>query len=186
MVALRCAAFGVSVMKRLLVTFLLCFGLAAPAVIVPNMIAPSVASAEILKHEESRLQIFVPDDWVKDTEDEDLLTVHPKDESVGMFFLVVDASDFEAAMDEVGKELDKIVKDFKEDGEAKEDTLNGLKVIYQDGTGKIEGKPADVGLMVILAEKTKKVVIVFAAGEKGKYKKHEPTLTKIFKSIKAY
>lgn len=172
-------------MKRLFVTFLLCFGLAAPAVVAPNLIAPSVASAEILKHEEARLQIFIPDNWVQETE-EDLLIVHPKDESVGMFFFVADASDFEKAMEAFGTEMDKIVKDYKEDGEAKEDTLNGLKVVYQDGTGKIEGKPADVGMMVIIAEKTKKVVIVFAAGEKGKYKKHEATLGKIFKSIKAY
>lgn len=146
------------------------------------VLVPALALAKTYPHGDAKVSITIPDSWKVETE-ENSLTANSPDESVVLLFMVVEATDTDEALKALDKELDKVVKNVKTDGKPEEITVNGMKGVVIDGTGKVDGQKVDLGLLV-LSTKSGKVLFGLGFGETGKYKKHEADVEKIFKSIK--
>ena len=138
--------------------------------------------AEVLPHEGAGVKVWVPDNWAKDG-DEDSLIVNDPNEEIMFAFLVVDASETEAALEALETELSEIVSNVQTEDDGEEIQLNGMDGFVLDGTGSVEGTPVELGVM-LLETPSGKVLMVLAIVEASKAGKHEGTVEKIMKRIK--
>jgi hypothetical protein len=80
----------------------------------------------------------LPKGW-KAEPDGEVITVSTPDDSLSMVFWVPDEDSFDAAVNELDKELGKTIKNIKTTGAGKKDTHNGMPHFGQSGTGEVEG-----------------------------------------------
>jgi hypothetical protein len=140
------------------------------------------ADAKPYKSKAGQVEVTIPDAWKTDGKKDVLLTaVDPKQE-VALVFMVVEKADVDAALKELEKEVGPMLKDQKW-GKPKELELNGMKGMAIDGTAKVQGKAAEISV-VILKTPNKMGLILFGAVEASKRKAHEPELIEIMKSLK--
>jgi predicted Zn-dependent protease len=157
-------------------------GVSAPAAAgahVASRPAPP-AAAETFTHAEGGVQFTVPDGWKAEPEGEQL-TVSPPDGSLGIVFWVPEGDTFDAALDALGDELEKTIKDAKLDGEPKEDTHNGMEHASLTGTGVVEGEKVAFSVDLLMAKKPV-IVLTFASPEN--LEKHAGAYQSLVKSIK--
>ncbi|PIQ28594.1 hypothetical protein COW36_12520 [bacterium (Candidatus Blackallbacteria) CG17_big_fil_post_rev_8_21_14_2_50_48_46] len=141
------------------------------------------ARADWISHEGANVKLYVPDGWKQDVNGDGILVVNPQDESLMVMFWVIDGVDIKAVLDAFGPEFEKIVQDIQyQSEEPGEITINGMQAYYIQGTGQVEGEAADWEVAVIMADKP---LIVVSIAQKGAFNRHEATLTKMVKSIKA-
>lgn len=140
------------------------------------------ADAKPFKSKTGQVEVTIPDSWKTDGEKDVLLTAMDPKEEVALVFMVVDKSDVDPAVKELEKQIGPMLKDQKW-GKAKDIELNGLKGMVMDGTAKVQGKNAELSI-VILKTPSKKGLILFGAIEASKKKVHEPALVEILKSLK--
>ena len=142
---------------------------------------PAAAQAgQVFTHEEGGIQFTLPDGWKSEVEGEQL-TVSPPGGGIGMVFWVPEGDTFEAAVAALEEELGKTVKNAKFDGEAKEDTHNGMPHAGLSGTGVIEGDEVGFSVDLLMAKKPV-IVLTFASAEN--FKKFEADYMSLVKSIK--
>ena len=79
----------------------------------------SLAIAGNFRDEEGGVQIDIPDDWTVDFNDNALMA-KPADGNAGVVLIVLPSSNLESALNELGRELTPIIKDFQQDGEPEE------------------------------------------------------------------
>ncbi len=144
--------------------------------------ATSSVSAKWYSDKAAGVKVNIPKKW-KVEGDDTTLSAESKDGAAALLLMVLDAENLDAALEKLDEELSKVVTNFKEDGEAEQINLNGMKGVAADGEGDIEGKRAMIGLMV-LQSPTGKVVLVLGAVQKSKWKKHKKRITKILQSLK--
>ena len=130
----------------------------ATLITVLSLCIPLVANARTYKDDKAKVQVDIPDKWKVEAEEDSLMAQSP-DGEIGLIFLVMDAAAVDKALDEMEKELSKIFKDVKPDGEAEEVTINGMKGVSIDAKGKIRYRrtgevPADLqtNITKLLAE----------------------------------
>lgn len=146
------------------------------------MLISTVATAKTYPHEGAKVQVDIPDTWTVEAED-DTLSATSKDETIGLVFTVLAATDVDAAVDALDKELSSFIKNLRQDGKPGEVTINGMKGVSIDGKGEVEGVKMDIGLMILKAPSGKVIMVLgFAAG--GTMDKHERAVQGIFKSLK--
>jgi predicted Zn-dependent protease len=143
-------------------------------------IAP--AQAEWISHQEANVQLNVPNGWKQDTSEDGILIIGPQDESLMVMFWVLDGEDMEAVLAAFEPEFEKIVTNIKYTKTPESFTINGMKAIYVEGTGQVEGEPAEFEVAIIIAAKP---LIVVSIAQKGAFLKHQSNLTKMVKSIQA-
>jgi len=168
-----------------IVTLILCLGLllATPAFahgLPADAAAHAPAADKTFTHEEGGIQFDAPDGWKSEADDEQI-TISAPDDSISIVFWVPEADTFAAAVDALGDELDKMIKNVKLDGEAKEDTHNGMKHVSLSGSGQVEG--ANVLWSVDLLQ-AKKPVIALTFAAPGNFEKHAEGFSKLIKSIR--
>lgn len=131
-------------------------------------------------HQAGGITFNLPDGW-KAEPDGDQLTVSSPDKSIAVVFWVTEEKDFDAATKALGEELGKQIKNLKFDGEAKEDTHNGMPHSYVSGSGQIEGQDILFRTDILMA---KRPVIVLTFGSADNLQKHAEDYAKLVKSIK--
>ena len=137
-------------------------------------------AGETFTHEEGGIQFTAPDGWKAEVEGEQL-TVSPPGGGIGMVFWVPEGDTFEAAVEALEEELAKTVKNPKFDGEAKEDTHNGMPHASLSGTGTVEGENVAFSVDLLMAKKPV-IILTFASAEN--FKKFEADYWSLVKSIK--
>jgi len=142
------------------------------------------AQAGWLTHEAAGVKVNVPDDWQQDAAgDEGMMIVAPKDDSLMVMFWVVEGADLEAILTAFEPEFKKLVTEIKYAKEQPTDVeINGMKAFYMEGSGKIEGEPADWEIAVVMAAKP---LIIVSLAKKGAFKTHQADLSKMVNSIQA-
>jgi hypothetical protein len=143
--------------------------------------APGVR-AEVRVHEAAHVSIDVPKDW-KTEVDNDTMTITDPKEEVAFFLMILDAGDIQKALDAIDSEVSKSFKGVKWENEPKTHKLNGMDAIGLDGLATVDGKPVELGVLLV-ATPAKKVLMVLGAIEKDKTKQHEKTVEKFIASIK--
>jgi hypothetical protein len=142
------------------------------------------AAADTKIHRASQIQFWIPDSWTVEGEDKDQLTVSDPKGQVGLLFMVRDAKDIKAALASLDEAIDQLAKDVKLVGKPQKTTINGLETVIVDGTGKAEGKPVELSVMVVKTP-SGKYLAIFGVLEPVAKKKHEANLVKILGSLKA-
>jgi hypothetical protein len=145
-------------------------------------VGPAAADTKI--HRASQVQFWVPDNWTVEGEDKDQLTVADPKGQVGLLFMVRDAKDIKAALASLDESIDEMATDVKIVGKPQKTTINGLETVIVDGTGKAEGKPVELSVMVVKTP-SGKYLAIFGVLEPAVKKKHEANLVKILGSLKA-
>ena len=155
----------------------LCFALVTLALL-------PAASAEVKTHATAKVQMDVPAGWKAEAHSDDLMTIQdPKDE-VGIMLVVMDAKDFKKAVAAIDEEIGKVAKDIKwEHPEPKQIKLNGMDAIANGGTAMIEGKHADIGVLVAKTP-SGKLLLIFGGVESDKKAEHQNEIDGFMGSIK--
>ncbi len=157
-----------------------------PAAVLPLLLCGLFGSslvADTKYHEASGVEIWLPDNWNVEEEEDGLICGDPDDE-VAMFFLVLPYGTLEAACDALDEECAKII-DNLETGEGEEVELNGMRGYLVEGSGTVEGNPVEASVLALDVPKQDCVLLCFGMGVEGAAEKHEETLAKILESIKA-
>jgi hypothetical protein len=168
-----------------IVTLILCLGLLAtpafPRGVPAGAASNSPAAADkTYTHEEGGIQFDAPDGWKSEVDGEQI-TVSAPDDSISIVFWVPEADTFDAALEALEEELDKMIKNIKLDGEAKADTHNGMKHASLSGSGKVEGADVLWSVDLLMA---KKPVIALTFASPGNFEKQAEGYSKLVKSIK--
>lgn len=131
-------------------------------------------------HEQAGVTFELPQGW-KAAPDGEVITVSTPDDSLSMVFWVPDEANFDAAVNELDKELGKTIKNIKTTGNGKKDTHNGMPHFGQSGTGEVEGTTIEWSVDVLGA---KKPVIILTFAAPGVWEKHAEDAAKFIASIK--
>ncbi len=138
--------------------------------------------ADTLSHSTAGVNIWVPDNWSQEGDDNMLIAGDPNEEII-MVFGILEASEIDAAIEEMDRELSQIVENAEPVGEPEEVKINGMDAIVMDGKGSVEGTPVEMGIALI-ATPNKKILLVFGVVEATAAEKHEATVEKIMMGIK--
>jgi len=131
-------------------------------------------------HEQAGVRFELPKGW-KAEPDGEVITVSTPDDSLSMVFWVPDEANFDAAVNELDKELSKTIKNIKPSGPGKKDTHNGMPHFGQSGTGDVEGTTIEWSVDVLGA---KKPVIILTFAAPGVWEQHAESAAKFIASIK--
>ncbi|HEU0029129.1 MAG TPA: hypothetical protein VFQ53_00760 [Kofleriaceae bacterium] len=140
---------------------------------------PSFAGTKT--HRASQIQFWVPDNWQVEGEDRDQLQASDPKGEVSLLFMVRDAKDMKAALAAIDDTIAKVATDVKA-GTPEKITLNGMEAVVVDATGKAEGKPVELSVLLVKTP-AKKYLTVFGVLEADHKKAHEANLTKILQSL---
>ena len=146
------------------------------------LLIPALSLAKTHTHAPAKVQVDIPDNWKVEAED-DTLSATSADETLGLVFTILAASDVDAALDALDEELSSFITGLRPTGDAKPATVNGMRGVSVDGKGTIEGVAMDIGLMVLQAPSGKVIVILGFAAE-GTMGQHERDVQSIFQSLK--
>jgi hypothetical protein len=152
--------------------------------IVAFVMAAAPAHAGTKTHRASQIEFWIPDAWKVEGEDKDQLTVTDPKGQVGLVFMIRDGKDIKATLDKLDEVINKLAKDVKIVGKPTKTTLNSLETVVVDGTGKVDGKPVELSVMVVKTPNGKYLAILGVL-EPAVKKKHEKDLLKILGSLKA-
>lgn len=131
-------------------------------------------------HKEGGIQFDSPAGWKAEPKD-DQITLSTADSTVSVVIYVASEDNFNEATEAIDKELSKIIKNVKSNGEPKETTVAGMKAVNLNGTGEVNGNEIQWAVDLIQA---KKPVIVLTFSAPGASDKHESEYKQFASSIK--
>lgn len=139
----------------------------------------SAAQDHTMTHKEGGVQFALPAGWQSEAEGDRLL-VHSPDKSVAIVFFVATEDNFEAAIDAMVDEVDKIIDNVKVTNKGQEGEHNGMPMYSVSGNGTIDGKAVvwDVTLMA-----AKRPIIVMGFAEPASWKKNEAAYNELIESM---
>nr|WP_210300791.1 histidine kinase [Rhizobium rhizoryzae] len=149
------------------------------------MLFPAASFAETLAFPSDKpvASITIPDSWNPEETDTGIQATS-SDEAIYLAIDVADAADAGKVVDEAIKFLDKNgVKVDESTQKQSEDTINGMKMMNFDWSGKDKDGPVNIGLSV-LAPSANKVLLITYWGTKGEQEKHAQDLIGIISSLK--
>ena len=132
--------------------------------------AAAGGKGELVTFETAGMSYEIPAGWKKVKEDGTVIT--SADEKMVAVFIEPEQNDIDEILKNIGKEIDKVVKDAKVEGEDSSHEINGMHSRSVSGTGKIEGKDAEWSVEVI---GVKKPLIVVEFAEKGAFEANKAT-----------
>lgn len=157
--------------------------LAAGCVLGSLLLAmPGTARAEDLEHKEAKVKVTLPDKGWAGEYDDDVLDIHTDDESVHITFALLDGTDWEKALEEVGKVLGEEFESVTLGTDHVEEVQNGLYRVGLQGHGTVEGEKIEFGILVVDTP-SEKILLVVGFAAASELKKHEKTVDKILDSI---
>ena len=140
----------------------------------------SSTDGEVFTHQEGGIQFTAPASW-KSKKDEDALTIATSDDTLSVVFWVPKGDDFNQAVEDLGKQLESVIKNPKVTSPGQEAMHNGMKAYTASGTGEVEGEQI-VWEVDILQAKKPVFVVSFAAPTQ--FTKHEGEYKQLLNSIK--
>ena len=155
------------------------------AAAVAAMMFPAASFAKTLAFPSDKpvASITIPDSWNPEETDTGIQATSD-DEAIYLAIDVADAADAGKVVDEAIKFLDKNgVKVNEASQKQSEDTVNGMKMMNFDWSGKDKDGDVNIGLSV-LSPSANKILLITYWGTKGEQEKHGQTLVNIISSLK--
>lgn len=165
-------------MRQVALALVLAVGLAAAW-------APT-ASAEVVVHEKAGIQLWIPDGWDAESDDDGLTIYGPNEEDaeVVVTFHIMKVKKIAEALDAIDDELDEVCDDLKVTSEAEHLTINGLDAIAVEADAVIDGEAVEMALMIVDTPHHNRVLLAFGVGSSDHIRKHKANLAKVLRSIK--
>ena len=146
-----------------------------------NSSASSSSNAgEVFTHQEGGIQFTAPADW-KSKKDEDALTVMTSDNTLSVVFWVPKGDDFNQAVEDLGKQLESVIKNSKLTSPGQATTHNGMEAYTASGTGEVENEQIVWEVDIL---KAKKPVFVVSFAAPAQFSKHADEYKQLLGSIK--
>jgi hypothetical protein len=146
------------------------------------ILASAPVSAAEKAHPAAKIKLWFPDGWEL-AEDEGDWTIQDPDEEVTIALTLFEASQFDAALDDLDRELAKKVDNLVRASKPTQTKINGLKATGLTARGKHDGIPVEIEVLLV-ATPADKILLFYGMAEAGKFKKHSRTITRILQSIK--
>ena len=150
----------------------------SPAYVVPAQ--DDDDDDEVLSHEEGGIQFTMPAGWKAEKSGE-AVTVNAPDKSISVTFWVPEGDTFEAAVDAVGDELEKRIKNPKLNGEGRKGTHNEMPYYSLSGSGEVNDQDVLFSMDMVMA---KKPVIILSFASPENFKRNAAEYNKLLQSIK--
>jgi hypothetical protein len=148
-------------------------------IIIAAMLLPVLpVFAEIISNPVAGITMDVPDRWKVKKSGTDIELTSP-DQLITMLFAPLETDGMKDALDQVDKELRKVITNISE-GKPKTGNINGMPTVEIDGTGKIGENNVNWGVHVIMAKKPIMIISMRFPG----WEKWEKTLNSLIASIK--
>jgi predicted Zn-dependent protease len=141
------------------------------------------AFAEVKTHPTAKVSMDVPDGWKMGGKGDTVTVTEPKGE-LAFILMVSEAADFQKSVTALDAQVAKVASDIK--WAQKEPTptkLNGMDGIMNKGSAKVQGTPADLGLLV-LKTPSGKALLVLAVVDSSKKEAHKDEAKAFVESIK--
>lgn len=138
------------------------------------------SSGETFRNQQAGVAFTVPEGWKAEPNGE-VIQVSSPDEAVTVVLWVPKEDTFEATIQALGDELDKILTDVTVDGDAKEFEINGIPTYAVSGTGVLDGTPVSWDIAVLNG---KKAFIALVVSESAKLAKHQASFTQLLSSFR--
>jgi hypothetical protein len=155
--------------------------LAVSLVLCSSLVAGS-AWAEVKTLPGANVSMDVPSGWTSKS-DADMTIITDPTQEAAFIIVVSEAADLKASVAGLDAKLAKVLTDVKWAGKPKAIKLNGMDGIKNEGSGKVSGKPTDLGL-IVLTTPSKKALVVVAAVESSKKAAHGAEIKAVANSIK--
>jgi predicted Zn-dependent protease len=156
----------------------------APKTTVPtnnsNSDTSSSNEGEVFTHQEGGIQFTAPANW-KSKNQADAMTVTSQDDALSVVFWVPKGDDFNKAVDDLGDQLEKVIKNSKITSPGETTVHNGMKAYTASGTGEVEGEQIVWEVDILQA---KKPVFVVSFASPAQFTKHEAEYKQLLASIK--
>jgi hypothetical protein len=156
--------------------------LLSSVVLTAMLLVSASAFADTKKHASAKVSFWIPDTWAIEGEDKDQLTASDPKGEVALLFMVRKAKDMKAALAVLDEVLASAATDITA-GEPQKTKINGMEASIVDATGKVEGVPVGLSVVVIKTP-AKKFLIILGVVQSDKLAAHEATLEKIVTSLK--
>jgi hypothetical protein len=158
-------------MKRIIITVLLSL-----------FVTTGAAAADTKVHRASQIQFWLPDSWTVEGEEADQLEASDPKGQVALLFMIRDAKDMKGALATIDEAINQLAKNVKS-GKPKKVDINGMEASVVDATGKVDGKPVELSVLVVKTP-ANKFLTVFGVIEVSAKKRHEADLVKILQSLR--
>ena len=145
---------------------------------------PGPLAAEIRPHEAGQVDLWLPEGFTAEM-DEDVLIALDREKELTVLFWLVNIRERSAAREILDTELSRILQKMVADGRATAETIGGLEALLQEGSGEIEGTAVRWGLAAIVTPASK-TMLVLGVMEERKREKHEGTLRRILKAVRPH
>ncbi|MDT4955980.1 MAG: hypothetical protein QOJ02_4118 [Acidobacteriota bacterium] len=140
----------------------------------------SSTEGEVFTHQEGGIQFTAPANW-KSKNQADTMTVTSQDDALSVVFWVPKGDDFNKAVDDLGDQLEKVIKNSKLTSPGETTVHNGMKAYTASGTGEVEGEQIVWEVDILQA---KKPVFVVSFASPAQFTKHEDEYKQLLASIK--
>ena len=111
------------------------------------VVVPGAARADTRTHKAAHVTFWIPDGWSVHEDDAMIAASDSKDE-VGLLFLLRGFKDMKAALAGLDEAIAQIATEVKA-GTPQKIELNGMEGVVVDGTGKAEGRPVDLSVVIL-------------------------------------
>ncbi len=142
----------------------------------------SAAMAETYVHSEAKVEIWAPDNWDVDQEDDSMTMTQPDGEA-SMVFVLFQADELDDAIDGLVEGLGEFVDDVELTDEPQDGKVNGMDTMVANASGNIDGSPVTCGILLI-STPSDKILMGLGIMATKTVKKHVGTINQILKGIK--
>lgn len=146
----------------------------------PASLTQRDSSGGTFTNQEAGVSFTVPAGWKAEPNGE-VIQVSSPDEAVTVVLWVPTEDTFEATIQALGDELDKMLTDVTVEGDAQELEINGIKTYVVTGTGVLDGTPVAWDIAVLAG---KKAFIALVLGESASLSKHQPAFRQMMQSFR--
>jgi hypothetical protein len=152
----------------------------SPTTATNNSASTSAGEGEVFTNQEGGVQFTAPANWESKKEGETITLLAPHN-ALSVVFWVPKGDDFNKAVEDLGDELDKVIKNSKLTSPGQESTHNGMKAYTASGTGEVNNEQI-VWEVDILQAKKPFFVVSFAAP--AQFAQHADEYKQLLASIK--
>jgi predicted Zn-dependent protease len=135
---------------------------------------------EVFTHQEGGIQFTAPASW-QSKKEEETLTLFAPHNALSVVFWVPKGDNFDQAVEDLGEQLEKVIKNSKVTSPGQASTHNGMDAYTSSGTGEVNNEQIVWEVDIL---KAKKPVFVVSFAAPAQFTQHADEYKQLLGSIK--
>lgn len=140
----------------------------------------SSSEGEVFTHQEGGIQFTAPANW-QSKKEEETMTLFAPHNALSVVFWVPKGDDFDQAVEDLGKQLERVIKNSKVTSPGQASTHNGMDAYTSSGTGEVDNEQIVWEVDIL---KAKKPVFVVSFAAPAQFTQHADEYKQLLGSIK--